>query len=99
MKEIMPIVVSFLAIVSLRAQDGKTLWIANCTPCHGASGKGDTKMGEMIGAMDLTDSKKQALFTDAQAAEAIRNGVTNNGVMKMTAFNNFSDADVKALVA
>jgi len=99
MKTIVSTVVSLLAIVTLSAQDGKALWTANCTPCHGASGKGDTKMGQTLGAMDLTNASKQASFSDAQAAAAIKNGVKQNGKTTMKAFSKLSDAEVKALVA
>src|SRR5215471_14812669 len=88
-----------LCVTSARAQDGKALWTANCTPCHGASGKGDTKMGQTLGAMDLSNASKQSSFSDAQAATAIKNGVKANGKTTMKAFPKLSDADVKALVA
>jgi cytochrome c6 len=102
MKTTIPLVVAlFTALpVSLHAADAKALWTANCTPCHGASGKGDTKMGQTLGAMDLTDTKKQASFTDAQATAAIKDGVKQNGKTTMKAFGGkLSDADIKALVA
>jgi mono/diheme cytochrome c family protein len=101
MKTIVSIVVSLVALAatSVRAQDGKVLWTANCTPCHGASGKGDTKMGQTLGAMDLSNASKQAAFSDAQAASAIKNGVKQNGKTTMKAFSKLSDAEVKALVA
>lgn len=81
------------------AADAKALWTANCTPCHGASGNGDTKMGKTLGAMDLTSASKQSSFTDAQATDAIKNGVKQNGKTAMKAFPKLSDDDVKALVA
>ena len=68
MKNIAVLTISLLiaAPLSGRAADAKTNWANNCAQCHGASGKGDTKMGKMLNAMDLTDPKKQASFTDAQ---------------------------------
>jgi mono/diheme cytochrome c family protein len=102
MKAIVSIVISLLAAsaMSVRAADAKALWVANCTPCHGPTGNGDTKMGKTLGAADLTDAKKQASFTDAQATTAIKDGVKQNGKTAMKAFGGkLSDDDVKALVA
>ena len=86
--------------VALLAADAKTNWANNCAQCHGASGKGDTKMGKMLNAMDLTDPTKQASFTDAKAAAAIKDGIKQNGKTTMKAFGGkLSDAEIKALVA
>ena len=85
---------------SVRAADPKTNWANNCAQCHGPTGKGDTKMGKMVGAMDLTDAKKQASFTNAQAATAIKDGVKQNGKTTMKAFGGkLTDDEIKALVA
>ena len=82
------------------AADAAGLWTANCAQCHGASGKGDTKMGKTLNAADLTDAKKQASFTDAQATTAIKDGIKQNGKTTMKAFGGkLSDDDIKALVA
>ena len=102
MKTIVSLVITLLvaSTISGRAADAKALWVANCTPCHGPTGNGDTKMGKTLGAADLTDAKKQASFTDAQATDAIKNGVKQNGKTTMKAFGGkLSDADIKALVA
>ena len=102
MKTIIVITVSFFVVapLSLRAADAKTNWNNNCAQCHGASGKGDTKMGKMLNAMDLTDAKKQSSFTDAQATTAIKDGVKQNGKTTMKAFGGkLSDDEIKALVA
>ena len=102
MKTIVTLTVSVLiaAPLAIRAADAKTNWANNCAQCHGASGKGDTKMGKMLNAMDLTDPKKQSSFTDAQAATAIKDGVKQNGKTTMKAFGGkLSDEEIKALVA
>jgi len=85
---------------SLYAADAKANWDANCVQCHGKDGKADTKMGKTLNAKDLTDPKVQAEFTDAKAAESIKNGVKENGKTTMKAFGDkLNDADIKALVA
>lgn len=102
MKTIVTLIVSMLAAsaVSLYAADAKALWDANCAQCHGPNGKADTKMGKTLNAKDLTDAKNQASFTDAQATDAIKNGLKQNGKTTMKAFGGkLSDDDVKALVA
>ena len=55
MKTIIVLTITLLiaAPLSLRAADAKTNWANNCAQCHGSSGKGDTKMGKMLNAMDL----------------------------------------------
>ena len=102
MKTIVSLVIALLvaSTISGRAADAKALWTANCTPCHGANGNGDTKMGKTLGAADLTSASKQSSFTDAQAATAIKDGVKQNGKVAMKAFGGkLSDDDIKALVA
>ena len=103
MKKIAVLMVISLVVtlpLALRAADAKANWAANCVQCHGAAGKGDTKMGKMLNAADLTDPKKQASFTDAQAAAAIKDGIKQNGKTAMKAFGGkLSDDEIKALVA
>jgi mono/diheme cytochrome c family protein len=79
--------------------DAPATWAANCAACHGKDGKGQTMMGRKLAIKDLTDAAVQASFTDAQAATAIKEGVTVSGTQKMKAFDKLSDADIKALVA
>ena len=90
----------FGSAMSLRAADAKANWDANCVPCHGKEGKADTTMGKALKAKNLTDPAVQAAFTDAKAAESIKNGVKENGKTTMKAFGDkLSDDEVKALVA
>jgi cytochrome c len=41
------------------AADAKETWDKQCAKCHGADGKGQTKMGQKAGAKDYTDPKVQ----------------------------------------
>ena len=82
------------------ADDSAKLWGMNCAACHGKDGKGETMMGRRLQMKDLTDPKVQASFTDAEAAKNIKEGVTDNGTVKMKAFSDkLSDDQIKDLVA
>ena len=102
MKAIVSITIVLLmaSSVSLRAADAKANWDKHCSQCHGKSGAADTKMGKQLNARDLTDAKVQASFSDAKAAESIKNGVKEGGKTTMKAFaGTLSDDEIKALVA
>ncbi len=102
MKTILSLAASVLlaSSTSLLAADAKANWDANCVQCHGKDGKADTKMGKTLNAKDLTDAKVQSEFSDAKAAESIKNGVKDNGKTTMKAFGGkLTDDEIKALVA
>ncbi len=102
MKALLSLALTLLAAsaMTLRGADAKANWDANCVQCHGKDGKADTKMGKTLNAKDLTDSKVQAGFSDAKAAESIKNGVKENGKTTMKAFGDkLSEEEIKALVA
>src|SRR6266581_6855081 len=102
MKTIIILSISILiaAPLSARAADAKTNWDNNCVQCHGKDGRADTKMGKTLSAKDLTDPKVQAAFTDAKAAQSIKEGVKENGKTTMKAFGDkLSAGEIKALVA
>jgi mono/diheme cytochrome c family protein len=85
---------------SLPAADAKAIYDKECTKCHGADGKGDTKMGKKLGAKDYTDPKVQAALTDADAFKAIKEGFKDKeGKTLMKPTEGVSDADIKAVVA
>jgi mono/diheme cytochrome c family protein len=102
MKIITHIAISLLVVTatSVRAGSAQENWNKDCMQCHGKTGAADTKMGQKLNAKDLTDAKVQESFTDADAAKAIKEGIKEDGKMKMKAFGDqLSDDDVKALVA
>jgi cytochrome c553 len=88
------------ATLSAKAADAKENWETLCQKCHGAEGKGDTKMGAKLGCKDFTDAKVQADIKDDAAAKSIKEGLkSDDGKTLMKPFDTLSDADVKALVA
>ena len=57
-------------------------------------------MGKKLNTKDYRDARVQAVFSDAEAERAIKEGVKTNGKETMKAFGGkLTDADVKALVA
>ena len=85
--------------LSAKAADAKENWENLCAKCHGAEGKGDTKMGQKLGCKDLSDAKVQADLKDADATKAIKEGLKKDEKTLMKPFDTLSDADIKALVA
>jgi mono/diheme cytochrome c family protein len=92
MKTIVYVIVTIILASSGAAfgADGAAVWAQNCASCHGKDGSGNTTMGKKLGVKDY--SKDQG-FSDAEAANVIKNGKG-----KMKAYKQLSDADVKALV-
>ena len=88
-----------LAAVSARADDAKAIYEKSCAKCHGADGKGQTKMGQKLGVKDYTDAKVQADIKDDDATKAIKEGVKDkDGKVVMKPAENLSDDDLKVLV-
>ena len=82
------------------AADAKAVWTDQCAKCHGAQGKGDTKMGKKLHIPDYTDAKVQAGFTDEQAFKALKEGIKDkSGNTRMKAVEGMSDEEINALVA
>jgi mono/diheme cytochrome c family protein len=52
---------------------GEAVFKKNCVMCHGADGSGKTKMGQKVGAADLTSNDIQSL-SDEALAQTVRNG-------------------------
>jgi mono/diheme cytochrome c family protein len=89
-----------VAAWSVRAEDAKALYESSCAKCHGSDGKGQTKMGQKLGAKDYTDSKVQEALKDDAAIKAIKEGLkADDGKTLMKPSEGLSDSDVKGLVA
>jgi cytochrome c6 len=93
-------VASLLFASAAFAADVAANWENNCTSCHGADGRGDTKMGKKLKIKDFTDAKVQAAFTDEDAVKAIKNGIKDaSGKTTMKAIEGLTDDEITALVA
>jgi cytochrome c6 len=92
-RKILFFLISMTASASIGfAADAAATWAQNCASCHGKDGSGSTMMGKKLAVKDYT---KEQGFSDAEAANVIKNGKG-----KMKGFKaKLSDADVKALVA
>jgi cytochrome c553 len=102
MKKIIMLVAvfGFAAALSASAAEAKDNWDTLCAKCHGADGKGDTKMGQKLGCKDFTDAKVQADLKDDAATKALKEGLKDaDGKTLMKPFDTLSDDEVKALVA
>src|SRR5512140_593545 len=99
MKKLVPTIIAALAIpaLSVCAADAKAIYEKDCAKCHGADGKGETKMGKKMGAKDYTDAKVQAELKDDAAVKAIKEGFKDKeGKVLMKPAEGVSDAEIKA---
>lgn len=85
---------------SVSAADAAANWENHCSSCHGADGKGQTKMGKKLKIEDLTDAHEQSEFTDEEAFKAIKEGIKNDsGKTVMKPVEGLTDDEIHALVA
>ena len=101
MKRILTLSIAIMAVsaLSVSAADAKATYEKDCAKCHGADGKGETKMGKKMGAKDYTDAKVQDEMKDEAACKAIKEGLKDKDgkVIKKPA-EALSDDEIKALV-
>lgn len=76
-------------------------WENHCAKCHGADGKGQTKVGKKLKLRDYTDAKVQAEMKDDDMLKAIVEGVKDKaGKETMKGYKaELSDAEMKELVS
>jgi mono/diheme cytochrome c family protein len=94
-------VVAAVSAIALAAQadDGKAVYEQNCAKCHGADGKGDTKMGKKLEAKDYTDPKVQDELKDEAAVKVIKEGLKKDDKTLMKPSEGLTDNQVKGVVA
>jgi len=101
MKKIVLLAMMFglAATLSMKGAEAKENWDTLCAKCHGADGKGDTKIGAKLGCKDFTDAKVQADIKDDAAFKSLKEGMKKDDKTLMSPFDTLSDAEIKALVA
>jgi mono/diheme cytochrome c family protein len=62
-----------------RVESANPLYISNCARCHGADGKGNTKLGEEMGVPDLTITARRMSLTRVK-------NIISNGLGDMPAY-------------
>lgn len=89
-----------LTLASTQAGDPKQIYSKDCAKCHGADGKGQTKMGQKMGVKDYTDAKVQAALKDDAMTKVIKEGAKDkDGRTLMKPAEGYSDEEIKGLVA
>ena len=97
---LLAVTLGFASALTASAADAKENWEKSCAKCHGADGKGQTKMGQKLGIKDYTDAKVQAELKDDAAFKALKEGLKDaDGKTLMKAAEGLSDDDIKALIA
>jgi mono/diheme cytochrome c family protein len=102
MKKLLLLVIATLALpaVVTYAGEAKAIYDKDCAKCHGADGKGQTKMGQKLGVKDYTDAKVQAAMKDEAMAKAIKEGAKDkDGKTVMKPAEGVTEEEVKGLIA
>ncbi len=90
-----------LATAISHAAPASENWENLCQKCHGADGKGQTKIGKKLHLQDYTDAAVQAKLKDEEMAKVIADGIKDkNGKEKMKAYKDeISAQEITDLVA
>ncbi len=81
------------------AADAQANWESHCVKCHGADGKGKTKLGKKYWMKDLSNAKVQTEFTNEQAVRIMQVGLADkNGKTTMKHIEGLTEDELRALL-
>ncbi len=90
---------TIIGATTLAAADGKALYDQHCAKCHGADGKGETKMGKKLRAKDYSSAKTWEALKDSPAVKAIKDGVKDkDGKVVMKPTEGVTDTEATAII-
>jgi cytochrome c len=76
------VLASLLAVTGVRAaEDGASVYKAQCAKCHGESGKADTAAAKAMKAPALAGDAKIAAMSEADLVKAIKENKKHAGVV------------------
>jgi len=100
MKKSLLLIITSLSLCALSARAGvKEIWEKTCAKCHGADGKGDTKIGKKLEIKNFTDAKYQDSLKEDAMFKAIKEGLKDGDRLRMKPAEGLSDDEIKGLVA
>ncbi len=97
--KLLTLIAVLTAALAAQAADSKALYEEHCAKCHGADGKGDTKMGKKLGAKDYTSAQVQAELKEDKAFKVTKEGLKEGDKVIMKPAEGLSDEEIKGLVA
>ena len=101
MKTKLTLALAVLAATALTASaaDAKPNWEKHCAKCHGADGKGETKLGKKAEVKDMTTPQYHAELNDDKAFKSVKEGIKEGEKIRMKPAEGLSDDEIKALIA
>jgi cytochrome c6 len=93
-------VASLIAAGSALAASASENFENQCARCHGADGKGQTKVGKKLKVRDMTTEAYKKELDEAKTLASLKEGIQKDGKeVKKSYASEFSDAELKELVA
>ncbi len=104
-KELVPAVIPVInydvAITPENIEKGKTIYMTNCSPCHGKGGKGDGPASAALNPKprNHTDGAYMNKLTNEHLFTLLKAGGAAKGFPLMPAFGYLSDDDIRMTIS